>query len=95
MPENTPNNPTLEISEEIGIQRYKTVVTPANKLFEAFFKEMEKRAIPCQRCSYFAFMFTNCLFNAQNVFGSEHKGRTEVSFATELRRMGKLLKAYM
>ena len=35
--ENTPKNPRLEISEEIGIQRCKTVETPAKKLFEAFF----------------------------------------------------------
>ena len=37
MPENTPNHPGLEGPEGIGIQRYRTVVTPANKLFEAFF----------------------------------------------------------
>ena len=67
MPENTQNNPGLVISEGIGIQRYKTVVTPANKLFKAFFKEMEKPAIPCQRCSCFAFIFTKWLLNARNV----------------------------
>lgn len=65
MPEITLNNPGLEIPEGMGIQRYKTAVTPAKKLFEALFKEMEKRTIPCQRCSCFAFIFTKCLFNAK------------------------------
>ena len=30
------------------MQRNKTVIIPAKKLFEAFFMEMEKPAIPCQ-----------------------------------------------
>ena len=47
------------------MQRYKTVVTPAKKIFEAFFKEMENPEIPCQRYSCFAYIY-KCIFNAQS-----------------------------
>lgn len=35
--ENTPNKPGSEIPKGIGIQRQKTVVTRAERLFEVFF----------------------------------------------------------
>ena len=65
--ENTPKNPELGISEEIGIQKCKTVATLAKKLFEAFFKEMEKTSNSLSAIFNFAFIFTKCLFDAQNV----------------------------
>ena len=74
MPENTRNNPGLVISEGIGIQRYKTVVTEANKLFKAFFKEMNNEQ----------FLRVSDVHVLLLYLQNELKGRTEVYLPTEL-----------
>ena len=79
MPENKPNNSGLEISDGIGFQRYKTVVTPSKKLSEAVLKEIQKPAIRCQRCSCFAFVFTKSLFNVQNVLKTNLKEKLKLA----------------